>query len=145
MPVWVLSRSPKDTRLTYRVNSLYIFSIPKFLHRMGKTALYINGGGSLMQDVTSRRSLWFYLFNIWCAKRRGNKVLMYGCGIGPVQRPSNRRLTARVLQNSVDAITLRDTHSKSELDDMGIAKPKILLSADPPSSCPPLKRRSWTA
>ncbi len=131
MPVWVLSRSPKDTRLTYRVNSLYIFSIPKFLHRMGKTALYINGGGSLMQDVTPRRSLWFYLFNIWCAKRRGNKVLMYGCGIGPVQRPSNRRLTARVLQNSVDAITLRDTHSKSELDDMGIAKPKILLSADP--------------
>ena len=131
MPVWVLSRNPKTTRLTYRVNSLYIFSIPRFLHRMGKTALYINGGGSLMQDVTSRRSLWFYLFNIWCAKLRGNKVLMYGCGIGPVQRPSNRRLTARVLQNSVDAITLRDTHSQTELNDMGITKPKVLLSADP--------------
>lgn len=131
MPVWVLSRNPKATRLTYRVNSIYIFSTLKFLHRMGKTALYINGGGSLMQDVTSRRSLWFYLFNIWCAKRRGNQVLMYGCGIGPVQRPSNRRLTARVLQKSVDAITLRDTHSKSELDDMGITRPEILLSADP--------------
>jgi polysaccharide pyruvyl transferase CsaB len=131
MPIWVLSRSPKATRLTYRVNALYIFSIPKFLRRMGKTVLYINGGGSLMQDVTSRRSLWFYLFTIWCAKRRGNRVLMYGCGIGPVQYPSNRRLTARVLQNSVDAITLRDTHSRTELDDMGITKPEILLSADP--------------
>jgi polysaccharide pyruvyl transferase CsaB len=131
MPVWVLSRNPKATRLTYRVNALYIFSIPKFLRRMGKTALYINGGGSLMQDVTSRRSLWFYLFTIWCAKRRGNRVLMYGCGIGPVQYPANRRLTARVLQNSVDAITLRDTHSKTELDDMGITRPQVYLSADP--------------
>jgi polysaccharide pyruvyl transferase CsaB len=131
MPIWVLSRNPKATRLTYRVNALYIFSIPKFLRRMGKTALYINGGGSLMQDVTSRRSLWFYLFTIWCAKRRGNRVLMYGCGIGPVQYPSNRKLTAQVLQNSVDAITLRDTHSRTELDDMGITRPEVLLSADP--------------
>ena len=131
MPVWVLSRSPKDTRLTYRVNSLYIFSILKWLHRMGRTTLYINGGGSLMQDVTSRRSLWFYLFTIWCAKRRGNKVLMYGCGIGPIRYPSNRRLTARVLQSSVDAITLRDTHSKTELEDMGITNPEVFLSADP--------------
>lgn len=131
MPIWVLSRSPKSTRLTYRVNSLYIFSIPKWLHRMGRTALYINGGGSLMQDVTSRRSLWFYLFTIWCAKRRGNQVLMYGCGIGPIRYPSNRRLTARVLQSSVDAITLRDTHSKTELADMNITRPEVFLSADP--------------
>ena len=131
MPVWVLSRSPKDTRLTYRVNSLYIFSILKWLRRMGRTALYINGGGSLMQDVTSRRSLWFYLFTIWCAKRRGNKVLMYGCGIGPIRYPSNRKLTARVLQGSVDAITLRDTHSKTELADMGITNPQVFQSADP--------------
>lgn len=131
MPVWVLSRNPTDTRLTYRVNALYIFSTLKWLHCMSKTSLYINGGGSLMQDVTSRRSLWFYLFTIRCAKRRGNKVLMYGCGIGPIQYPSNRNLTAKILQNSVDAITLRDTHSKSELDNMGITQPKIFLSADP--------------
>lgn len=131
MPVCVLSRNPKDTQLTYRVNALYIFSVFKWLLRMGTTALYINGGGSLMQDVTSRRSLWFYLFTIWCAKRRGNKVLMYGCGIGPIRYASNRNLTARVLQSSVDAITLRDTHSKTELDNMGVTAPDIRLSADP--------------
>ncbi len=131
MPVWVLSRRPKNTRLTYRVNSIYIFSIAKWLRRMSKTSLYINGGGSLMQDVTSRRSLWFYLFTIWCAKRRDNKVLMYGCGIGPIRYPGNRKLTTNILQSSVDAITLRDTHSKAELDSMGVDKPKILLSADP--------------
>ena len=131
IPIWVLSRNPRATRMTYRVNSIYLFSVLKFLRRMGKTHLYINGGGSLMQDATSRRSLWFYLFTIWCARRRGSKVLMYGCGIGPIYRPFNRRLTARVLQNSVDAITLRDTHSKGELDDMGITGPEVLFSADP--------------
>jgi len=131
LPVWVLSRRPGETRRTYRVNSIYTFAFPRFLHRMRRTRLYINGGGSLMQDVTSRRSLWFYLFTISAAKLLGNRVLMYGCGIGPIQAPSNRRLAARVLQSRVDAITLRDTHSKAELEDMGVTRPEIILSADP--------------
>ena len=72
-----------------------------------------------------------YLFTISWAKRLGNQVMMYGCGIGPIHAPSNRRRAAKVLQKSVDAITLRDTHSKDELDDMGITHPQIVLSADP--------------
>ena len=61
LPLWVLSRNPSSTRMTYRVNSIYTFNFLRFLRRMTKTRLYINGGGSLMQDVTSHRSLWFYL------------------------------------------------------------------------------------
>ena len=131
LPVWVLSRRPSETRLTYRVNSIYTFAFPKFLWRMRKTRLYINGGGSLMQDVTSHRSLWFYLFTISAAKRLGCQVMMYGCGIGPIHSPANRRRAAKVLQKSVDAITLRDTHSREELEDMGVTNPEIILSADP--------------
>ena len=131
LPIWVLSRNPDDTRLTYRVNSIYTFAFPRFLRRMGKTRLYINGGGSLMQDVTSHRSLWFYLFTISAAKRLGCQVMMYGCGIGPIHSPANRRRAAKVLQKSVDAITLRDTHSREELEDMGVTNPEIILSADP--------------
>ena len=131
LPVWVLSRNPESTRLTYRVNSIYTFAFPKFLWRMRKTKLYINGGGSLMQDVTSHRSLWFYLFTISAAKRLGCQVMMYGCGIGPIHSPANRRRAAKVLQKSVDAITLRDTHSREELEDMGVTNPEIILSADP--------------
>ena len=137
LPVWVLSRNPKDTRLTYRVNSIYTFAFPRFLARMRKTRLYINGGGSLMQDVTSHRSLWFYLFTILAAKRLGNRVMMYGCGIGPIHSQANRRRAAKVLQRSVDAITLRDTHSADELKDMGVSAPEIILSADPTVILPP--------
>ena len=131
LPVWVLSRRPDETRLTYRVNAIYTFAFPRFLARMRKTRLYINGGGSLMQDVTSRRSLWFYLCTISAGKKLGNRVLMYGCGIGPIQYPSNRNLCAKVLQSNVDMITLRDTHSLTELQDMGIDAPEIVLSSDP--------------
>ena len=131
LPLWVLSRKPDETRLTYRVNSIYTFNILRFLWQMHKTQLYINGGGSLMQDATSRRSLWFYLFTIAAAKVLGNQVMMYGCGIGPIHYPNNRKMVSTVLQRRVDAITLRDTHSKEELDSMGITRPKILLTADP--------------
>lgn len=131
LPVWVLSRSPKNTRLRYRASAIFTFDFPRFLSVMGKTRLYINGGGSLMQDVTSRRSLWFYLFTISAAKLLGNKVLMYGCGIGPIQYPSNRALASRVLRKSVDVITLRDPHSAAELKEMQITEPEIILSSDP--------------
>ncbi len=131
LPVWVLSRNPEETRRSYRVNSIYTFAFPRFLWRMRKTRLYINGGGSLMQDVTSHRSLWFYLFTISAAKVLGNHVMMYGCGIGPIQAPANRERASRVLQKHVDAITLRDTHSRAELEDMRVTRPEIILSADP--------------
>lgn len=136
LPIWVLSRRPKETRLRYRVNAIYTFQVDKFWRKLGRTQLYINGGGSLMQDVTSRRSLWFYLLTISMAHRRHNKVLMYGCGIGPIRYDSNRKRCAKVLNRCVDAITLRDVHSREELADMGVTKPEIILSADPTVTLP---------
>ena len=127
----VLSRNPKETRLTYRVNSIYTFNFFKIIPRMRRASLYINGGGSLMQDVTSWRSLWFYLWTLMAAKQSGCKVLMYGCGIGPIYSPGNRSLAAKIMDRCVDAITLRDPHSLQDLEDMGVKTPKILLSADP--------------
>ena len=127
----VLSKDPKSTRLSYRVRSLSRTSIPAWHRAMRRSALYINGGGSLIQDVTSRRSLWFYLYNIRSAKRCGCKVQMYGCGIGPVTRENHRKLAAQVLNRYVDTITLREPDSRDELTAMGVTEPEILLTADP--------------
>ena len=126
----VLSRSPGETRLSYRVNSFYIFAFWKALFHFSRAKLFVNGGGSLMQDVTSYRSLWFYLWTLAAAKKHGCPVVMYGCGIGPINNPGNRRRTARVINRYVDAITLRDPDSMGELEDLGIDQPKISLSAD---------------
>lgn len=131
MPVTVLSKDPKSTRLAYRVRAVSRVALVSWYTAMRHAKLYINGGGSLIQDVTSRRSLWFYLMNIRAAKRAGCKVQMYGCGIGPVTRKNHRQLAAAVLNRSVDVITLREPDSRDELRAMGVDKPEILLTADP--------------
>ena len=131
LPVYVLSRNPKETRLRYRVGAIHTFDFFGFLRRMGRTKLYLNGGGSLIQDVTSTRSLQYYLANIALAKKRGNHVLMYGCGIGPVSAPRNRRAAGQIIDKYVDAITLRENHSAQELSDMGVTRPAISVTADP--------------
>ena len=131
MPITVISKDPKSTRLTYRVRSVSRMNILAWRGAMKRAKLYINGGGSLIQDVTSRRSLWFYLHNIQSAKRSGCKVQMYGCGIGPVTRENHRKLAAKVLNANVDAITLREPDSLDELRAMGVTEPEIMLTADP--------------
>ena len=136
MPVTVLSKDPKSTRLTYRVRAVHRSNLPAWRRAMRHAALYINGGGSLIQDVTSRRSLWFYLMNIQAAKRAGCRVQMYGCGIGPVTRENHRRLAAKVLNRCVDVITLREPDSLEELKSMGVSVPEILLTADPALTLP---------
>ena len=131
MPITVLSKNPGETRLAYRVRSVSRTNFSAWHRAMRRARLYINGGGSLIQDVTSRRSLWFYLANIRAAKRAGCRVQMYGCGIGPVTRESHRRLSAKVLNRYVDVITLREPDSQEELTTMGVTEPEILLTADP--------------
>lgn len=131
IPLYVLSRDPAQTRQRYRIRAIHTFDLPGFLRAMGRTRLYINGGGSLIQDVTSTRSLQYYLSNIALAKLRGNRVLMYGCGIGPVSSAKNRRSAGKIIDRYADVITLRDPHSEEELRDMGVKKPEICVTADP--------------
>jgi polysaccharide pyruvyl transferase CsaB len=92
--------------------------------------LVINGGGSLLQDRTSSRSLYYYLFIIWQAKLLGKQVVLYANGIGPVNGPVNRRLTRGIL-NQVDLITLREPTSLAELRTLGVNRPPIEVTADP--------------
>ncbi len=137
LPVTVLSRQPKRTRLSYRVPSVHTFDFLAWHRALRHSRLYISGGGSLIQDVTSTRSLLYYLHSIRAAHRLGNRVMMYGCGIGPVSRAVNRKRAARVLNKHVDAITLREPSSQEELRDMGVTVPQIHLAADPALILPP--------
>ncbi len=129
--IYAVSRDPKATRIAHRVRAVHTFDLLSFWRLAGRTKLLLNGGGSLIQDVTSRRSLWFYLYTLAAAKRRGAGVVMYGCGIGPVQYPGDRKLSARIINRNADVITLREDHSREELLRMGVKGPEILLAADP--------------
>ena len=136
MPITVMSRKPSETRILRGVDSIYRFNYPKFRRVMGASKLYVNGGGSLIQNVTSRRSLRYYLYTIKSAKDLGCRVIMYGCGIGPVRLAADIRRAANVINENVDIITLREPNSLEELKRFGIDKPEIILSSDPALDLP---------
>ena len=130
-PICVVTRNPKETRLLHRVRAIHTFDIPGIARLSCRCRLYLNGGGSLIQDATSRRSLWFYLYTLWQAHRAGVPVLIYSSGIGPVTRPGDRRLAGRVISRNVDVITLREDSSVEELAALGVSGPEVVLAADP--------------
>ena len=88
----VLSNNAKATKRQFNVKAISRNNIFKILIEMKKAKVFISGGGSLIQDVTSTRSLLYYLGLIWLAKKCGLKVMLYANGIGPVNIDKNRRL-----------------------------------------------------
>lgn len=135
--IMVLSREPHETTGLYNVDSMFRFNLLSILRSMKPGKLFINGGGNLIQDNTSTRSLMYYLFMIWMAKKRHMKVMLYANGIGPINRRINRRITRYVL-NKTDVITLRENSpSKQEIDNLLITTPKVIITADPATTIQP--------
>lgn len=128
--VTVLSVHPESTKKLYNVESVYRYNIFKIYRLFKKSDLFIFGGGSLLQDVTSKRSLYYYLTIINLALMTGIKVMLYGNGIGPLNSIKSRTATAKCL-NKVDLITLRDDLSDKLLAEIGVNRPPIHITADP--------------
>jgi len=128
--VTVLSNDPAQTGERYGLAAVPRFHLPG-LHRAVKQCdVLLSGGGSLLQDRTSTRSLLYYLYVIRLARRCGKKVMLYANGIGPVTRPANRRRVKKVVEQ-VDLITLRDRASARELREMGVEREDLYITADP--------------
>ena len=131
LPICALSRTPKETRAAACVDSLYTFRLLAIRRRMRHAKLYLSGGGTLIQDTTSTRSLLYYLSSIRMAARAGCRVMLYGCGIGPVSRLRNCERTAKTLNRYAEIISLRDRYSEETLRALGVTTPEIHLTADP--------------
>ena len=131
LPITALSRDPMETKLCAGIDAVYTFSVFKIGRLLRRTKLYISGGGTLMQDATSTRSLLYYLFSIRQAHRCGCKVMLYGCGIGPISKERNQKRTAKVLNRYVNIISVRDRYSIETLEQLGVTEPEIHLNADP--------------
>lgn len=126
----VLSANPKETRKTYRVKSINRINVFSVLRHMKRADMLISGGGTLIQDRTSTKSLLYYLAVIRAAIGSGVKVMLYSNGIGPLSRKKNIEITKKVL-NKVDLITLRDENSLETLKKIGVTQPPVCVTADP--------------
>ena len=122
--ITVLSASPKKTAALYGCNSIHRYHISSIVRCLSEAQLYISGGGSLMQDSTSARSLNYYCALIHLAKSLGTKVYAYANGIGPLKNPQK----AISAISKCDHISVRDEDSLRFLQDNNI---EATLSADP--------------
>lgn len=138
--VTVLSADPRGTSRLHQVCSVH--RIRRLLPTIAACDALVAGGGSLLQDVTSERSLLYYVFALKAALALGKKVVLCGQGLGPLIRPRSKRMAASVL-NRVHAVTLRDRDSMELLRELGVTRPRIELCADlafllpPPPPQPP--------
>ncbi|MEE0943885.1 MAG: polysaccharide pyruvyl transferase CsaB [Clostridia bacterium] len=126
----VLSKNPAETKKIYNVRAVSRQNVLKLLKELRNTKMLISGGGTLIQDGTSTKSLLYYLSIIKAASMLGKKVMLYANGIGPLKSEANRKRTKNVL-DKVDVITLRDETSFVELKEIGVKAPKIEITADP--------------
>lgn len=126
----VLSANPKETMSDYRVKAISRISPVSILRHMNNAEMLISGGGTLIQDRTSTKSLWYYLTIISLALRKNLKVMLYSNGIGPLEKKKNVRRTQKILERA-DLITLRDECSYETLRELGIKNEKVAVTADP--------------
>lgn len=115
----VLSAAPSLTSQLHGVESLP--RSPAAVWRaLAEARLFVSGGGSLVQDVTSARSALYYLGTMLAASARGVPVAVVGQGVGPIGRPWLRGL-ARAAFSRAQIISVRDRGSARLLAEMGVS------------------------
>ena len=91
--------------------------------------VFVSGGGSLLQDVTSLRNVVYYTGLIRLAALSRKPVAIYAQGVGPLRHSLSRKL-ARAAMQKASVITVRDQASRDLLRQIGVSRP-IEVTADP--------------
>lgn len=112
----VLSLDPGATRAAHHVVARHrLGGLPRAL--LGSDVL-VSGGGGLLQDATSRRSLDYYLGVIRAARTLGRRVVVFGQSLGPLSDEGRARVQ-RALQGV--PLGLRDAPSLALAHTLGLA------------------------
>ena len=125
-----LTRKPKKDAKRTGLVCVNRVNFPKIARVIRRSSVLLSGGGSLLQDATSHRSLNYYAGLIRYAEKHGTKTAVYANGIGPIRYEKNRAYAGRII-SAADAVSVRDGDSKTELISLGVEAEKIRVTADP--------------
>jgi len=133
----VLSGNPQATTALYGVAACDRYQWRQVLRTLRRSQVFIWGGGSLIQDVTSWRSPLYYLGLMTLAQHLGCRTVAWAQGIGPVKSPVYRWWLRQLLRRCI-AVTVRDSGSAALLRQWQIphqqgADPVWLMRSPPPS------------
>ncbi len=108
--ICVLSADPEKTAKEHMTDAVHRFDIAAIAGKMQKGALFLFGGGTLLQDKTSNRSLMYYLYLIRMAKEKGMQTALFANGIGPLHSAKHRAAVGEAL-SGMALVLLRDRES----------------------------------
>ncbi len=117
--ITVISANPQKTAKDFLVNSVKNFDLPNLLKTISDSEILISGGGSLLQDVTSLKSLLYYSFVLFSALVMRKDVIIFAQGIGPLNRRISKLLVKSILQHA-KFVSVRDEKSQALLADWNI-------------------------
>ena len=135
----VLSNAPSDTVRQYGLCAVPRFSPRELFRTLKESDILISGGGSLLQNKTSTRSLLYYLAVIRLAQLLRKPVVVYANGIGPLLGSANRRLVRKAIDKCA-LVTLRDHQSLQELRSLGVTRPDLHVTGDPAFTLKPTRQ-----
>ncbi len=118
--VTVISSNPDYTKSQFKhIRCVKTFDITNIAGFISKSDVLISGGGSLLQDVTSFKSLIYYLFIIFLGIFFNKKVIIFAQGIGPINNSLGAFL-AKTLLKRCSYVSVRDKKSHDLLKNWGI-------------------------
>lgn len=131
----VLSANPDQTARMYGVRAYHRMKPGTVLQALREADGLISGGGSLLQDVTSAKSMVYYLAILKLAQWLGKPTFVYSQGIGPV----NRRMFDGWIRGAFRRcpyVSVRDTESADLLASMRLPRERIEVVPDPVMGLP---------
>lgn len=122
--ITLISSNPSKTAELYKVEASGMFN---FFKPILESDVLISGGGSLLQDITSLKSLIYYLGIITLAIVLRKKVIIFAQGFTPFRTKIGKILT-KIILKKCHKITVRDKKSQDLLKELGI---NSTIAADP--------------
>ncbi len=123
----VLSGNPSQTHQRYGVQTCDRTSAFQVLQSLRQSDIFIWGGGSLIQDITSAASPVYYGGLMGLAQKMGLKTIAWAQGIGPLKRPLTRWIARQSFANCT-AVSVRDQGSAAILANWQIP---FIIAPDP--------------
>lgn len=131
----VLSGNPRLTKRLYGVQAVNRMDMRKVLRAIYTSHGLISGGGSLLQDATSKKTIPYYLAVIKLAQWLFKPTFIYSQGVGPV----NNKMFFPFIRNAFKRsklVSVRDIESAELLQSMGLGEELIHVVPDPVMGLP---------
>ncbi|NGZ76141.1 polysaccharide pyruvyl transferase CsaB [Saccharibacillus alkalitolerans] len=131
----VLSGDPSWTSGIYGVKAVHRMSMKEVRQAIRDSDGLISGGGSLLQDATSPKTIPYYVGIIRLAQWMGKPVFVYAQGVGPVNKKMFYPLIHGAFKRS-HYISVRDQESAALLRTMKMDGGRIEVVPDPVMGLP---------